>query len=254
MVSNEIAQKWIDEAEADDRLKPILIEVETSYKLGIALAAGVKWESSVKGKDAVIRMADTNRPFAAFAHELLHLQLSARGYRHILGNGTHDLQQRLLVHDLLIALDNELQHHRMFADFVGAGFDGSEFYNDSDDASWSEVEAQINALTETSPASTALFSYLTLIAPGGGWPDRTRETLLDLLRRKVSSEVWGKLVAIKATIEAWRKQKDLDPINTITAIFETLGDLDGTWIGEHMSDYPKGAFIPRSLTQEQFEN
>lgn len=81
-----------------------------------------------------------------------------------------------------------------------------------------------------------------------------RETLTEKLQLNVSTDVWTRLSAVRDAIAAWSQSNDLDPIETIASILETLGTLDGAFICEQMSDYPDGgAFIPRSMTQEQFE-
>lgn len=253
MVTAETANKWIEDAYADERLKAIIAEVEKTYEIGVAIFEGPEWECEAKGTRAVIRIADTSRPLSAFAHELLHLRLAARGYRHIRANANHDPEINLRAASLISALDNELQHHRMFPDFVSAGFDGRDFYAESDDGALADVKAMVEAIDHQNPPSGVLLTYLTLIAPGGRWPDGSCDALMELLRTKVLPETWEKLLAIKATIEAWRNQDILDPIETIASIFETLGDLNGTFIGESPNSYPVGAFIPRSLTKEQFE-
>lgn len=254
MLSKEIAQSWIDEAGADHRLKGIIAEVEQTYELAIGIGSGPSWESSIVNGKAIIRMAETDRPMASFAHEILHLRLSARGYRHILGCAHPDEKLRGVVLDLLDALDNELQHRRTFPEFLSAGFSGDEFYSDDDDADWVDVETHVRALSGNETPSIVLFIYLSLIAPGGGWPQGKLEEITDLLQAKIKPETWSRLLAVKAAIEAWARDDTMDPTETIVSIFEALGDLGGTFIAEDVGTYPTGAFIPRSMTQDQFED
>lgn len=254
MLSKEIAQGWIDEASGHHRLKDIIAEVEQKYELVITIGSGPAWESSIVNGKAIIRMAKTARPMASFAHEILHLRLSARGYRHILGSGNPDQAVNSIAQDLLSALDNELQHHRIFPEFLSAGFANDEFYTDEDDEDWVDVETHVRALSGTETPSIVLLAYLSLIAPGGGWPEGKREEIADLLRAKIAPVTWNKLLTVKAAIDAWSLQAEMDPTQTIVSIFEALGDLDGTFIAENVNSYPAGAFIPRSMTPQQFED
>lgn len=254
MLSKEIAQSWIDEAGADHRLKGLIDEVEQTYELAIGIGSGPSWESSVVNGKAIIRMAATDRPMASFAHEILHLRLSARGYRHILGSGNPDPGVNSIVQNLLTALDNELQHHRMFSEFLAAGFAADEFYADEDDDDWVDIDTHARSLSGSETPAIVLLSYLSLIAPGGGWPPGKREEIAAFLEAKIKPETWSRLLAVKAEIEAWAQDDTMDPTETIVSIFEALGDLDGTFIAEDVGTYPAGAFIPRSMTRDQFED
>lgn len=252
MLSRETAQQWISEAALDNRLAPIMKEVEGRYQLKFRIIDELEWSSSVDGDTAEIGMAETQRHLQSFAHELLHLRLSARGYRHILGAGSHDPVKRDIIRALLGALDNELQHHRFFPEFVDAGFDGQDFYAENDDDIHSELKGEIETLHEGSPAWQALFSYFTLIAPGGRWPDGKLEELVALLRLKLSPDTWSKLVQVETIFAHWRQQADLDPTETIVSIFETLGGFEGTYLAENVEKFPEGSFIPRDMTPNEF--
>ncbi|WP_154674654.1 hypothetical protein [Mesorhizobium erdmanii] len=65
MVSKDVAEKWIAEMEADSGLAAIRTEVEEAYAVSVGFANGPEWEAQVKGKTAVIRVAE-NRPSARF--------------------------------------------------------------------------------------------------------------------------------------------------------------------------------------------
>ena len=253
LISDETAQSWRAQAQADFRLQSIITDVEAKYELSIRIVDDTEWWSSVDGQKAVIAMTATARPMAAFAHELLHLRLSARGYRHILGSANHEPAKNQVISGLLSALDNELQHHRMFPAFLSAGFSAREFYADSDDISYEAIQRQIGTFSSNTSAACALYAYLPLIAPGGGWPTDMRDSVVDDLTRSVSAQVWQRLQAVKVAIDAWAGSDELDPTNAIVTILEALGEFDGTYITEDISLYPAGAFVPRSMTQAQFE-
>jgi hypothetical protein len=252
MVSMETAEKWYAAIQEDPWLTKWMSEAEKVYVLNIAPTSDKLWFSRVGSDKAIIGMADTKRPLPCFAHEILHVCLSARGYKHIVEAGNTDPIKLKLLQALLSALDNELQHHRMFEEFVAAGFQATEFFHDGDAAGHADVLTDIEALTKNYESAFALLPFLTLIAPGGDWPDGVRESLTQALEDKVSEDTWDRLQDIKGIIGSWKLQQDLDATNTVAAIIETLGDFDFTYVGEPNS-YPDGAFIPKGLTQAQFE-
>jgi hypothetical protein len=49
----------------------------------------------------------------------------------------------LKLKDILEALDNELQHHRIYPQFAAAEFPAEVFYNDNDKSSFKLVRAQV---------------------------------------------------------------------------------------------------------------
>lgn len=250
MISMETAQEWVDTIQADARMASWLAEAGKAYDLEIAPTRSTEWFSQVRDGKAQIGMAETERPLPSFAHEILHVCLSARGYKHVIEVANLDEHKRDVLQAVVGALDNQLQHHRMFDEFVAAGFDGGEFYHDGDDVSHSQIRKEIEELLQHPVA--ALFVWLTLMAPGGGWPEGEREELTRLLQQKVSMDTWDKLQKISDLVDRWKKQADLDPTETVADIIETLGDFDVTFVGEKGA-YPVGRFIPRSLTQEDFE-
>lgn len=250
MISMETAQEWVAAIQADARMADWLAEADKAYELQIAPTRAVEWFSQVRDGKAQIGMAETERPLPSFAHEILHICLSARGYKHVVEIANLDEHKRKVLQAIVEALDNELQHHRMFDEFVAAGFDGGEFYHDGDDVSHADLRKEIEELPQH-PVS-AFFVWLTLTAPGGGWPEGEREELTRLLQQKVSMDTWDKLQVISGIVDRWKHQADLDPTNTVADIIDTLGDFDGSFVGEPGA-YPVGAFVPRSLTQKDFE-
>lgn len=252
MVSMETAQAWAEDIQADARMAGWIAEAEKAYELRISPTSEEGWFSEVVDGKAKIGMGETERPQPSFAHEILHVCLSARGYKHIVAVGGLDELKVTVLQALVSALDNELQHHRMFDEFVAAGFDAGEFYHDGDATAHVDVRKEIEELTTAHPPVAALFVYLTLLAPGGGWPDGEREDLTARLQSNVSMDIWDKLQSISGLIDHWKVQAHLDPTDTVAAIIERLGDFDGTFVGEPDA-YPVGRFIPKDLTQEEFE-
>ncbi|MCJ9673044.1 MULTISPECIES: hypothetical protein [unclassified Neorhizobium] len=254
MLKLGIAEKWHREAKTDPRLKPIIEEVEKAYKVRIAVTSDPEWASAPDKKTAEIEVSDTLRPLPSFAHEYLHLRLSARGYRHILASINFNLSKNAAIGRLLSALDNELQHHRMFDDFVKAGFDGVDFYAESDGGAHIAVKKQIEALTFQSDPADALPSFLSVIAPGGRWPDDEREALRQLIEKTCPAATWSKLLKIEGIIDRWKQQDGLNPLNTIAEILEALGGYDDTFIGENVTTYPcDGAILPRMNMNPTFD-
>ncbi|PTV70182.1 hypothetical protein [Agrobacterium pusense] len=254
MVTSGMAAKWQREAKQNAGLKPIIDEVERTYKVTLELTADPTWSSMPNKKRAVIEVSDTNRPLPSFAHEYLHLRLSARGYKHILGSINFDVAKNDRISNLLSALDNELQHHRMFDDFVAAGFDPGDFYAESDDMSHVGLRSEIEKLSFMTQEIDVLLTFLSLIAPGGRWPDGEREAMRDLLKTNIPAGTWSKLVKIEALIATWKQQADLNPLDTIASILETIGGCDDTFIGIDASAYPNhGTVIPRMNMNPAFD-
>lgn len=94
------------EAQADSRLTPFFTEVEAKFnEIGVRIIDEPDWNATVKDGKLILCMADTKRHMPSFAHELLHLRLYARRYRHILAGGNLDVQKRVILSQVLSTLE-----------------------------------------------------------------------------------------------------------------------------------------------------
>ena len=75
------------------------------------------WHSKTSGGQTTIFYAPTARPEASLAHELLHAKLKLDGYRQYCTSFCVGPKEPFISRVLEI-LDNELQHHRFYNDFL----------------------------------------------------------------------------------------------------------------------------------------
>jgi hypothetical protein len=92
------------------------------------------WGSDVVGDVGIVVYAeDRRRPASCLGHELLHLKLQAQGYRRI-RCGVSNFAESNWLRQFLTAMDNELQHQRMFDQFLAMGFRSEQFYGSAETA------------------------------------------------------------------------------------------------------------------------
>jgi hypothetical protein len=110
-------------------------------------APGEHWGTETADGKTKIYVTSTKDPAAALAHELLHAKLKLGGYRQYLIMLSMDKKQ-LFLKPLGEILDNELQHHRMFEEFLGAGFRAEQFYNDDDATAFPAVRRELKDMKQ----------------------------------------------------------------------------------------------------------
>lgn len=177
----------------------------------------------------VIVLAEHDNIDAALAHELLHAKLKILGYRQYCSAYAKEGRERL--NRILPMLDNELQHHRFFAEFVSLGFRPEEMYGESE-GDW---EVAVNELIDGTMGmlsiDQALSPYITLIAPGGFGSEGERRRVIDRLRDRCDVGVYKKLREIRAAISEFRDGSSLDAGLTIARILRILGGFSQAWVG-----------------------
>jgi hypothetical protein len=143
----------------------------------------------------VIQVADTAHPAEAFYHELLHADLENSGYipyRVVLTVVPKGLQPP----GLLGALDNELQHHRIFGRYMAAGLAPESFYADTDADDFRGVPAKVRELTKGSSPRDRIYGTIVKrrlramairdkpTAPASPWQNGFAERLIGSIRRE----------------------------------------------------------------------
>ncbi len=116
----------------DKRIAPLFESVRTRVKVRFEKGTGAMWGSNMENGEAVISYVEANHPSSALAHELLHFDTQLKGYKRMRAVASN-LTPLEGVRNVLEALDNELQHHRFYSDFLDLGFKPSQFYCDVDD-------------------------------------------------------------------------------------------------------------------------
>lgn len=248
-------ERLVGEAISNPEVKKLLELVESKTEVTVGPSRDAYWSSASRDGQTVIQVADTAHPAEAFYHELLHADLENSGYipyRVVVTVVPKGLQ----LPGLLGALDNELQHHRMFGRYMAAGLAPENFYADTDADDFRGVPAKVSELTKGSSPSEALLPFFTIIAPGGVGSEDERSELRSLLKSQCGEETYSKLEEIERAISRWATSADTDPLSTILSVLRSLGEYDGTWVGASPADFPSGraAFVGRSFTQKDAEN
>lgn len=205
------------------------------------------WGSTTTTSGTVIDVAKTNHPTESLFHELLHADLKLNGYLQHLTFVR--ISQETIVQSLAGALDNELQHHRMFKEFVDAGFSPELFYNDEDDQTYIDIRKELKRTNPKKCSAASYFlQYLSVIAPGGAGGEEKRKQLENLFRAKVPKDKMKQLDEAAKELINWGTLTAIDPGPTIVKILESLGPFDGWWIGTSQNFPDDGYFTGSSFT------
>lgn len=205
---------------AVDALSPITIEPSDKKT----------WGSTTDAFGTTVSAAMTNYPAESLYHELLHADLKLSGYRqHVTYVRVSDDP---LPEFMANALDNELQHHRIFPSFAAAGFNPEHFYNDDDDRTYARVRTELKRADPAKTNSATYFlHYLSVIAPGGKGGEDKRSQLDRFFRMRVPADKMARVTAAADKVRAWGSSTENDPGGLTADIIAGLGDFDGWWIG-----------------------
>jgi hypothetical protein len=200
------------------------------------------WGSLTDASSTKISVAATNHPAESLYHELLHANLKLSGYR------PHTTYARIIdnpsLRDLANAIDNELQHHRIFPNYVAAGFAPEHFYHDGDNRTFTSIRAGLKRLKPAGTSAAEYFlMYLSIIAPGGSGGGDERGKLDRFFRQKVPQDKLRLVNQAAAKVQSWGPATSDDPGPLTVDIITGLGEFDGWWIGAS-KDFPAdGHFI-----------
>lgn len=213
------------------------------------------WSSVTDGAGTTIGVAETVRASEALAHELLHAELKLAGHRPYRGDCSSHFSclpepQRAVLRQLLRALSNELQHHRMLDRFTALGFSPKYFYSDADKNAYKVVRRTVESLKKNAPSEHFLFPFLTVVAKGGQGDEKARVQLRNFIQIKAATATWTALEAIERTIDEWSSSSDLEAGPTIVEILKHLGGYDQTWVGRSMDFPADGLFVGSNFTIE----
>jgi hypothetical protein len=211
---------------------------------------GVGWTSMTQSGQTHIGISHTNTPASALAHELLHAKLKLAGYRQI-SLFVSKPEHRLTLKSHLEILDNELQHHKMFDQYVALGLPGKNFYHDNDTNTFKKIRRVLGRSSRADPFDLFLPLFLSVIGPGGAGTDTERQQLRRYFETRCSSSVWNNLIRVEAAIAEWRTSSDLDPSETIKRILSSSDLVDRAWIGTNRSEFPtSGLFVGMPFSAE----
>jgi hypothetical protein len=234
----------IDDARENPAVEALYQAVDAVTPITATIVPGRSWASSTAGGVATIEAGEAGEAKyfdAALFHELLHADFKNQGYRqHLTLVPTSDRTERLF--GLLNPLDNELQHHRIYARFVAAGFAPETFYDDDDKSAFTKTRKELRKMSPADPLDLFVLKLITVIAPGGCGTDKARQQLRTFLYNRAGPKKAAKLQAIEAHITAWASGTTTDVGPTLKAIYEAFGDCDGAWIGASMA-FPDEVFF-----------
>jgi hypothetical protein len=140
-------------------------EVATRSPVTLQPSRSTTWHSKTVAGQTTIWYSPTKHRNACLAHELLHAMRKLSGYKQYVV-AVCTTEKRRLISGLLEMLDNELQHHKFYPDFLALPFTPSEMYHDSDNEVDSELRKIVAELRSDDPPEDFLRAYVTIIGPG----------------------------------------------------------------------------------------
>jgi hypothetical protein len=210
MAPDEIMKK----AKRDRRVLPLLDELEGLFRVELSKTTTCRFDLDRN----VIACADSERPGADLAHELLHLKMKLRGCRPVCCLVRKDNPQIDLT--LINCLNNELQHHRMYDEFISCGFWPDEFYGNEEPKS--PLDTGVKQIDE-------VIEYFSLIAPGGSRnPEKRTDEENEFLKSR--SEHPDALLKIRGAVKDWADSQSYDIEPTIRRIWEAT-ECGPAWFG-----------------------
>lgn len=240
----------VAQALANSDARALFDAVNAASPVHFVPAEDACWATLTKEGQTAVHVAPTGWPTESMYHELLHAQLKVNGFRSSMTmTGLADNGDQLT--GLTTALDNELQHHRIFPRYVNAGFDPARFYNDNDHGTYRYIRKQLKAIDPNQTSVAALFiRYLSVIAPGGAGEEREREQLLRFFRARVPKEKMLKLDAAADRLIGWGLSDESEAYPAVVDILRIVGGFDGWWIGASEAFPEDGLFTSQKFTLE----
>lgn len=240
-MDQQTASDVVNAALSDDRVALLYNEVNARSPIRVIPSEDEYWGSSTDSNGTTIVIAPTAYPAESLYHELLHASMKLNGYRQYLTflRAVDGSVPRLVAE----ALDNELQHHRMFPLFVAEGFDSTRFYHDGDDRTYSRIRHELKRMKPKKTLAAEYFmKYLSVMAPGGAGGDDERSKLDQFFQNSVPLDKLTKVHKAAEKVRNWSVSETLDPGPTIIEIIGALGDLEGWWIGTSQ-DFPTAGYF-----------
>ena len=236
-----------DKARKDPRVTPLLTEVENSVRLEFVAAKHDGWGSNMEDGRATIWWSSCRHPSASLTHELLHLRLQTQGYRRIrisISNIADPQTSKILMD----AIDNEIQHHKFYKEFLNAGFHPHQFYADSD----ADIERFLDGEIDSGPhvAASVATIFLSLIAPGGNLMDSAKSRIRAKLVALESGVHTAMLENIERLLRDWTASVETDATAYIKNILLAVRPTNNlTWYGFRATDRPPdvGVFVDQEF-------
>lgn len=222
-------------------------EVQRHTSILLAQSDDGFWHSKTKDSATTIYCARTDHPEASLAHELLHAKLKCNGYKQY-SVAICTTCKKESIKWVLEILDNELQHHKFYSEFLALGFKPAHMYADSDAEVWKELHRSIVGLKRTDPPESFLYRYVTIIAPGGAGGKNRRKEAGRRLRKRCPPGYWERLCTIGDLFTTFGAGATLDAGQTIVRVLVELEGYDPAWVGWNEKFPDSGLFIGQPFT------
>lgn len=194
----------------------------------------------------IIGYRNSDFPKACFTHELLHIDTQIKGYKKPT-YGISGFNQGPFFKTLLDALDNELQHHKMFKLFK---FPSEQFYIDTDSDTQNKIELFLKRPVKE--FNETFLQYLTLIAPLGSISAIDKNLIKEEFRKINGRSYADFFVHLDNVFEAWSNSPSYDISEPIKQIFLALPNGDMTFLGfGETSEFPNNGFYVDKVFQIQ---
>jgi hypothetical protein len=140
------------------------------------------------------------------------------------------------------ALDQELQHHKMFSRFIELGFPSNEFYYDNDILILSKLDKFLK--DGTNVLLSVLLKYFTVIAPGGAIDYKLLNRYGEKLKTLNDNFFREQLNVIDDIFFQWSKSESLNAEPFIKRYFQNIGSPSRTWFGYGTTnEFPNNGFF-----------
>ncbi|MDO9631498.1 MAG: hypothetical protein Q7I92_06330 [Humidesulfovibrio sp.] len=225
----------LEKAKSNPKVTRLLSDVQSLIKVKFYKSKEDGWLVGLDNGVASIGYCECRHPASALAHELLHVKLRVRGFRQLAIGYSNVAQGDELV-TVLECINNELQHIKIYDDFVALGLHQKTFYRDSDVSTVEEVRKEISVGTLTPLRVLVLF--FTVHAPGGLVDQGERDELFGLLHCVSGGAYRNALYGIAKLLEQWRKDDSLDLEPYVKRIIHLIVPKSITWFGFDKCDRP----------------
>jgi len=223
-----------DKAKKDKRNKELLnIIKKNKIKLNFEKSQDETWGVKLDNKNATILFQKCNNPAAALAHELLHVVTQLNGYEKIEIFTSPKLDPKDFA-ILMAALDNELQHHKLYKQFISYGYKAKDFYVDSDKDIETMLRIHVNSYINSNNISLIQIipDFLTTIGKGGHISTQSKNEIVELFYSINAYQYKTQLENIKLLIEKWSLNSSYNSIDIHKKIIlEIEPKPNFTWFG-----------------------
>lgn len=232
-----------------EKNRELFERINKIYPIELVATNETTWGSNLKDGKTTISYCDTKYPEECFTHELLHIDTQMKGYKRLrIGFSAFDTTEYFK--RLMSALDNELQHHKMFSNFPQMGYSKELFYIDSDTETESYLRSYLTKMTiEFRPT---FLRYLTLIAPGGCLNDQTKQELKEKYKALNDNLYRAYFDHIDKQFENWTESNSYNAEEYLKEMFMTISGGEFTWFGYGKADeFPDNGFYVDKIFQLQ---